>query len=483
MPLADEVETSFTTYARAVIEGRAIPDARDGLKPVQRRLLWGMWTAERATPDQPHKKSARITGSVMGRFHPHGDSALYEALARMAQPFTMSVPLVDGSGNFGSPDDPPAAARYTECRLMPAAVALLDGVDTDAVDMVENYDGTSREPVVLPANWPNLLVNGASGIAVGISTSIPPHNLREVTAAACALLENPKLSDAQLSGYVPGPDFPTGGLLLPEGLDEVYRTGRGQLKLQGRWRIEPGSRGRHRVVVYELPYTVGPEKLVERVSELVEAKRLNDVALVRNESDRNVGTQVAIETRPGADVDGLIADLCRLTPLEITVPVAFVALVDGAPRTLTLRGMLDVYLAHQLDVLQRRSTHRLAQVERRVHLLEGLVRVLDDRASLLSLLDGSRSEHGLRARVAAAFAISDEQAEYVLGLPIRRLAGMEVAKTKRELADLKREARTIKALLKSPKAQRDTLRTQLSGYADVYGTERRSEIRPAARRT
>ncbi|HEY8531483.1 MAG TPA: DNA gyrase subunit A, partial [Limnochorda sp.] len=367
-----EMRRSYLDYAMSVIVDRALPDVRDGLKPVQRRILYAMLHLG-LRPDQPHRKSARITGDVMGKYHPHGDAAIYDAMVRMAQDFNFRYPLVDGHGNFGSIDgDPPAAQRYTEARLSPVGMEMLRDLDKETVDFVPNFDGTEEQPVVLPARLPNLLVNGASGIAVGMATNIPPHNLGEVIDALVRLIDRPETTAEELLEIIKGPDFPTGALILgKEGIRQAYLTGRGLIRVRAKTEIEAMERGRYRIVVHEIPYNVNKAQLIERIAELVREKRVEGISDLRDESDRS-GMRIAIELRRDANPQVVLNQLFKHSKLEETFGAIMIALVDGEPRVLTLREMLVYYLKHQEDVVARRTRFELRKAEERAHILEGL---------------------------------------------------------------------------------------------------------------
>ncbi|MDR3359953.1 MAG: DNA topoisomerase IV, partial [Bifidobacteriaceae bacterium] len=371
--VGQEMERSFLEYAYSVIYARALPDARDGLKPVQRRILYQM-SQMRLFPDRPHVKSARVVGDVMGRLHPHGDTAIYDALVRLAQPFSLRLPLVDGHGNFGSLDDGPAAPRYTEARLAAAAVAMTTGLDEDMVDFVPNYDSSATQPSVLPAAIPNLLVNGASGIAVGMATNMPPHNLAEVCAAARHLLANPEAGVAELMRLLPGPDLPGGGRIVGlDGIREAYESGRGAFRVRAAARVEKVSARRMGIVVSELPYLVGPEKVIEKIKDQVQARRLRGVSAVTDLTDRKRGLRLLIEVKSGFNPEAVLAELYRLTPLEEAFSINNVALVEGQPRALGLKDLLQVFLGHRVAVVRRRTAHRLLVRRERLHLVEGLL--------------------------------------------------------------------------------------------------------------
>src|SRR4051794_36604841 len=373
--IQEEMERSFLDYAMSVITARALPDVRDGLKPVHRRILWGM-NELNARPDRATIKCARVTGDVMGKYHPHGDSAIYDAMVRMGQDFSLRHPLVHPKGNFGSLDDPPAAARYTECRLSEIAMEMLRGIDQNTVDMADNYDGSHAEPVVLPARFPNLLVNGSQGIAVGMATNIPPHNLGEVIDAVVHLLENPDADVDTLMQFVKGPDFPTGALIMGRaGIMDAYRTGKGSIRMRGRAEIEEGKRT-DQIVITELPYQVSPNAVMNKIRDLVEARELEGVADVNDESAK-AKTRIVVKLKRDAPGLVLLNNLYKRTPLQTNFAVNTVALVDGIPRTLNLKAALEAYIAHQIEVIRRRSEFRLDKANKRAHIVEGLIRALD----------------------------------------------------------------------------------------------------------
>src|SRR5882757_8187361 len=384
--VGDEMRASYLEYAYSVIYSRALPDARDGLKPVQRRILYTMNDmGER--PDRGHVKSARVVGEVMGRLHPHGDGAIYDALVRMAQPWSMRLPTIDGHGNFGSPDDPPAAMRYTECRMAPAAVAMTATIDEDTVDFRPNYDGREIEPSVLPSAIPHLIVNGATGIAVGMATNIAPHNLVEVVQALRHLIAHPTATLDDLMRFVPGPDLPTGGKIVGlDGVKDAYLTGRGSFKMRATARIENVTPRRKGIVVTELPYTVGPEKVIEKIKTLVQAKKLQGIADVKDLTDRSHGTQLVIEIKNGFVPEALLEQLYKLTPLEDSFSINAVCLVDGQPRTLGLRELLDVYLEHRYDVTRRRSEFRRKKAQDRLHIVDGLLIAILDIDEVIQII-------------------------------------------------------------------------------------------------
>jgi len=453
--VVQEIESSYLDYSYSVIYSRALPDARDGLKPVHRRILYSMAEAG-LRPDRPYVKSARVVGDVMGKYHPHGDSAIYDAMVRLAQPFAMRVPLIDGHGNWGSPDDSAAASRYTECRLTPAALLLTDGLDEETVDLVDNYDGSLTQPSVLPAAVPNLLVNGTSGIAVGMATNMVPHNLVEVVDAARHLLANPAADLDDLMRFVPGPDLPTGGQLL--GMTEVrtaYETGRGVVRMRATAEVGPLPRGKSSITVTELPYGVGAERVIAKVKELVTGKKLQGIADVKDLTDR---------------------ELYRLTPLEESFGINNVALVDGQPRTLGLVELLQVFLAHRVDVVTRRSRFRLRKATERAHLVEGLLVALLDIDRVVAIIRGSQDVAEARAELIAQIGLSDVQAGYVLDMQLRRLVALEVAKLQAELASLQQTIAYLTSLLEDPAALRTVIGEELAEVAAEHGTPRRTVL-------
>jgi DNA gyrase subunit A len=477
--VATEMRGSFLEYAYSVIYARAIPDARDGLKPVQRRILFQM--AEMGLrPDRGHVKCARVVGDVMGRLHPHGDSAIYDALVRMAQPWLMRQPLVDGHGNFGSLDDGPAAYRYTECRLDPAALLLTDSLDEDVVDMIPNYDGREQQPEVLPSAFPNLLVNGASGIAVGMATSMAPHNLGEVVAAARHLIAHPDATLDDLMRFVPGPDFPSGGKIVGlDGVREAYEAGRGSLRLRATARVEQVGR-RKAIVVTELPYTVGPERVRERIADLVRAKKLQGVVDVEDYTDRESGLRVVVEVRNGFVPEAVLDQLYRLTPLEETFAINNVALVAGQPRTLGLKELLEVYVAHRFQVVRRRSEFRRRRREERLHLVDGLVVALLDIDEVIQLIRSSDDAADARARLRAVFDLSEVQASYILDTPLRRLTKYDRLELEREADRLRREIAELTAVLDDEARLRQVVSDELAEVATRLATPRRTVLLESA---
>ena len=478
--LSSEMQGSFLEYAYSVIYSRALPDARDGLKPVQRRILYQM--AEMGLrPDRGHVKSARVVGEVMGKLHPHGDTAIYDALVRLAQEWALRVPLVDGHGNFGSLDDGPAAARYTEARLAPPALALTENLDEDVVDFIPNYDGQFQQPAVLPAAFPNLLVNGASGIAVGMATNMAPHNLIEVVAAATHLLENPDATTEELMEFVPGPDFPSGAIIMGlDGIKDAYLTGRGAFKVRGKTSIEPLGPRRTGIVVSELPYMVGPERLIEKIRDAVQAKKLQGISDVTDLTDRNHGLRVAIGVKTGFDPQAVLDQLYRLTPLEDSFSINNVALVDGQPRTLGLKELLRVYVAHRLEVITRRSRYRLARREERLHLVEGLLIAILDIDEVIQVIRSSDDSEQARMRLREVFDLSELQAEYILELRLRRLTKFSRIELEAERDALKAEIAALQELLGSQVLLRAAVARELDAAAEAYGTPRRTLLMNAA---
>ncbi|MBC7225159.1 MAG: DNA topoisomerase 4 subunit A, partial [Anaerolineae bacterium] len=432
-----EMQEAYLDYAMSVIVARALPDVRDGLKPVHRRILYAMHDM-RLHPDQPYRKSARIVGEVLGKYHPHGDAAVYDSMARMAQDFSMRYPLVDGQGNFGSVDgDGPAAMRYTEARLAPIALEMLRDIEKDTVDFAPNFDGTLQEPTVLPSALPNLLVNGASGIAVGMATNIPPHNLGEVCDALCYMIDRQirgkEVSLEDLLRFIQGPDFPTGGVVYRytqregtevDAIANAYAVGRGQFIVQAKVHIEEMSRSRHRIVVTELPYQVNKARLVERIAELARDGRLEGIADLRDESDRT-GMRLVVELTRTVDPREVLAELFRLTPMQSSFGVILLALVDGEPRLLSLRKMLEWFLVHRQEVVRRRSEHDLARARHRAHILEGLRIALDHLQEVIENIRRSRNAETAHRNLRRKFGLSAEQAQAILDMPLRRIAALE----------------------------------------------------------
>jgi DNA gyrase subunit A len=476
--VAEEMRGSYLEYAYSVIYSRALPDARDGLKPVQRRILYQM-NEMGLRPDRAHVKCARVVGEVMGRLHPHGDSAIYDALARMAQPWTMRLPLVDGHGNFGSPggEDRPAAMRYTEARLAAAAMEMVASIDEDTVEFIPNYDGSETQPDVLPSGIPNLLVNGASGIAVGMATNMAPHNLGEVVAAARHLIAHPDATLRQLMQYVPGPDLPTGGRIVGlEGIREAYQTGRGIFRTRATATIEQISPRRTGIVITELPYTIGPEKVITRIKDLIGAKKLNGIADLKDLTDRQRGLRLVIELRSGFNPDAVLAELYRLTPMEETFGINNVALVDGQPRVLGLKELLEIYVAHRIEVTRRRTEYRRTKRADRLHLVEGLLIALLNIDEVIQVIRSSDDAAAARERLIAVFELSAVQAAYILDTPLRRLTRYDRLELERERDELRSEIASLTAILESEALLRELVGDELAEVARKFGTPRRTVL-------
>jgi DNA gyrase subunit A len=477
--LADEMQGSFLEYAYSVIYARALPDARDGLKPVQRRILY-MMSEMGLRPDRGHVKSARVVGEVMGKLHPHGDSAIYDALVRLSQDFTLRVPLIDGHGNFGSLDDGPAASRYTEARMRAAALAMVDDLGEDVVDFIPNYDNQLLQPAVLPAAFPNLLVNGASGIAVGMATNMAPHNLREVVGAARYLIDNPEASLEELMAYVPGPDLPTGGTIIGlDGIKEAYASGRGSFKTRARISIESLSARKSGIVVTELPYLVGPEKVIEKIKDGVQSKKLAGISDVTDLTDRKNGLRLVIGIKTGFSPEAVLEQLYRYTPLEDGFSINAVALVEGRPQTLGLRELLQVYVGHRIEVVTRRSQYRLARRRERLHLVEGLLIAILDIDEVIQVIRASDDAEQARARLIDVFDLSELQSEYILELRLRRLTRFSRIELETERDALVTEIAQLEALLADPMRVRSVVSDELDAVAERFGTPRRTLLTEA----
>ena len=476
LDLSTEMRTSFLEYAYSVIYARALPDARDGLKPVQRRILFQM-DRMGLRPDRPHVKSSRVVGDVMGRLHPHGDTAIYEALVRLAQPFTMRLPLIDGHGNFGSLDDGPAAPRYTEARLAASALALTADLDEDTVDFAPNYDYTLTEPEVLPAAFPNLLVNGAAGIAVGMATNMPPHNLVEVVAAARHLLTHPEASLEELMAFVPGPDLPAGGMIVGlDGIREAYRVGRGKFLTRATAHVESVSPRRKGIVVTELPYMVGPEKIIARIKEAVGSKKLQGITDVADLTDRRHGTRLVISVKNGYNPEAVLAQLYKHTPLEDSFGINNVSLVDGQPHTLGLRELLEVFVRHRLTVVTRRTRFRLGKRRERAHLVDGLLIAILDIDEVIAVIRSSDDAATARTRLMQVFDLTEPQAGYILELQLRRLTKFSVIELEKERDELAREIEALEAILADDVLLRRVVSRELAAVAEQFGTSRRTVL-------
>jgi DNA gyrase subunit A len=474
--LQDEMERSFLEYAMSVIMARALPDVRDGLKPVHRRLLYGMHDMG-ARPDRPHLKCARVTGDVMGRYHPHGDAALYDALVRMAQPFSLRHPLVDGHGNFGSLDDGPAAARYTECRLSNIATHLLDGIDQDTVDFEDNYSGEYQVPTVLPARFPNLLVNGSQGIAVAMATNIPPHNLREVIDATIYLIDHPGASAEELMQYVKGPDFPTGGYILGrQGIIDAYRTGRGSIKMRAKAEIVETKRGGTAIVVTELPYQVSPRSVLTRIKELVDSRELDGIRDANDASAKGL-TRVEIELKRDANANVVLNNLYKHTPLQTSFGVNMVALVDGVPRTLNLLQLLAAYVDHQVEVIRRRSEFLLKKARDRAHIVEGLIKALDMIDAIIAAIRASDDRPAAIATLQAdPFLFSDVQATHIVDMRLSQLTRLGRSNLEEELAALRQTIAELEAILGDDAVLRGVIKSEMGAIRDEFANDRRAVI-------
>jgi DNA gyrase subunit A len=479
--VTEEMRGSYLEYAYSVIYSRALPDARDGLKPVQRRILYLMQDMG-LRPDRPHVKCAQVVGAVMGRLHPHGDTAIYDALVRMAQPWAMRVPLIDGHGNFGSlgGDDSPAAYRYTECRLTEAAMAMVASIDEETVDFVPNYDGSEQQPGVLPAGIPNLLVNGTAGIAVGMATNMAPHNLTEVIAAARYLLKHPDASTEQLMKYVPGPDLPTGGHIVGlDGIREAYQTGRGIFRTRATVKIEQLNARKTGIVVTELPYAVGPEKVVARIKDLVQAKKLVGISDLKDLTDRHRGLNLVIEVRAGFNPEAVLAELYRLTPMEETFGINNVALVDGQPETLGLRALLTIYVDHRLDVTRRRSEFRRRKRQERLHLVDGILVALLNIDEVIAVIRTSDDSAEAKSRLQQVFDLSEIQAQYILDTPLRRLTRFDKLELEREQETLRAEIAELTEILENDETLRALVGGEMADLGKKFGTPRRTVLMEA----
>ncbi|MFJ6113495.1 DNA topoisomerase (ATP-hydrolyzing) subunit A [Agrococcus sediminis] len=476
--VAAEMQDSFLEYAYSVIYARALPDARDGLKPVQRRILFQM-SEMGLRPEKGHVKSARVVGDVMGKLHPHGDTAIYDALVRLAQPFSLRLPLIDGHGNFGSLDDGPAAPRYTEARLAAAGLSLTEGLDEDVVDFVPNYDNSYQQPDVLPASYPNLLVNGASGIAVGMATNMAPHNLVEVVQAAKHLLAHPDASVADLMRHVPGPDLPGGGVIVGlDGIREAYESGRGSFRTRARASVERQGR-KTQIVITELPYLVGPERIIEKIKDGVQSKKLQGLADVQDLTDRKHGMRLVIGIKTGFDPDAVLQQLYRYTPLEDGFSINNVALVEGKPQTLGLRELLRVYLEHRVGVVRRRSEYRLQRRRDRLHLVEGLLIAVLDIDEVIQVIRTSDDGEQARRRLQDVFDLTEVQAEHILELRLRRLTKFSRIELEAERDELLAQIAELERILGTQAALHEVVAAELDEVADRFGTPRRTMLTEA----
>ena len=477
--LEDEMRSAYLDYAMSVIVGRALPDVRDGLKPVHRRVLYAM-SEMGLGPTRPYAKCARIVGEVMGNYHPHGDQAIYDTLVRLAQDFSMRYPLVDGQGNFGSVDDDPAAAmRYTEARLARLAQEMLRDLDQDTADFIPNYDGNRNEPLVLPARFPNLLVNGASGIAVGMATNIPPHNLREIVDAVNAFIDDPEVSAGTLMGHVKGPDFATGGTILGrQGFRDAYETGRGRVRVRAHAHVEPIDRGKEAIVVTELPFQVkkgGDGGLIQKIADLVHEKKVPDITDLRDESDRN-GMRLVIELKRDAIPEVVLNQLYKHTPMQSTFGVNMVALVDGVPRTLSLREVIAAYVGHQREVVVRRTKHELDAKERRAHVLEGLLIAIDNLDAVIELIRASRDRESARAELVERFTLSVVQATAILDLRLSQLTALESDEIRSEHADVLERIKELREILGDEERVMALIKEELAEIAERFADARRTRI-------
>ncbi len=478
--VSQEMENSYLEYAYSVIYARALPDARDGLKPVQRRILYSMHE-QHLMPDRAFVKCARVVGEVMGKLHPHGDSAIYDALVRMGQDWSMRLKLVDGHGNFGSLDAGPAAMRYTECRLNPAALPMLDGLDEDTVDFRPNYDGKELEPTVLPAAFPNLLVNGATGIAVGMATNIPAHNLAEVVQALVHLLAHPDAELDALMAFVPGPDLPTGGKIIGlDGIRDAYATGRGVFKIRATTRIEQVSPRRRGIVVTELPFGVGPEKVIEQIKHLVQAKKISGIADIKDLTDLANGLRLVIDVKNGINPEALLAQLFKHTKLEDSFGINAVALVEGQPRTMGLKEMLQVYLDHRLQVSLRRAQFQLRKAQERLHIVTGLLLAMVDIDDVIAIIRSSEDVPAARSRLMEAFDLDEVQANYILDLQLRRLTKLSRIELEGERDELQRRIDELSAIVEDPQRLRALVRRELIAVSKRFATPRRTVLLEAS---
>ncbi|MBI4450992.1 DNA gyrase subunit A [Candidatus Woesearchaeota archaeon] len=478
--IEDEMKTSYLGYAMSVIVGRALPDARDGLKPVHRRILFGMWDTG-VTSSKPTRKCARIVGDVMGRYHPHGNLAVYDALVRMAQNWNLRYPLVQGQGNFGSIDaDPPAADRYTEARLNKLSEELLQDLDKETVPFVPNFDATLQEPTVLPAKLPNLLINGSAGIAVGMATNIPPHNLREVCTAATSLLQKPEISDEELLAMVPGPDFPTGGIILGRGgIKDAYKTGRGKVTVQARVTTEE-HKGKGRIIVNEIPYQVNKAQLVEQIADMIRDKKVVGVSDLRDESDRE-GMRIVMELKTSANPQTILNQLFAHTRLQETFGVIMLALDGNQPKVMSLREMLSIYLSHRQTIVRNRTKYDLAEAEKKAHVLEGLVIALDNIDPVIALIKQAKSTEEAKQGLKSAYNLTDEQASAVLDMKLQKLTSLEQGKLRAEHKETLQRITELRSILADEQKIRDIIKTELSEMSEKYGDARRTTFQDAAK--
>lgn len=476
--VSSEMEASFIDYAMSVIVSRALPDVRDGLKPVQRRIIYSMFE-NNISPTSAHRKCSKVVGDVMGNYHPHGDQAIYDALVRMGQGFSMRHLLIDPQGNFGSIDDPPGAPRYTECRLTKLSTHLLEGINEDTVEFDPNYNEELQEPSVLPARYPNLLVNGSQGIAVGMATNIPPHNLGEVIDAALHTIDNPDATSEELLQFVKGPDFPTGGFLVGNGgIRDALTTGRGSVKIRAVCDVQEIRKGRTAIVVTELPYQVSIERVMAKIKDLVDRKKLAGIADTRNETSDRVGTRLVIELKQGAVPQVVLNQLYKNTPLQDSFGYNMVSLVDGVPRTLNLAEMIGYYLDHQMEVIERRTQFRLDQANARAHILEGLIIAVDNIDEVIKIIRGSADTAEARSNLMDSFELSEIQANAILDMPLRRLTALEVDKLRTELAELLETIADLEAIMANPKRRWSIIQEELTSIKETFAEPRRSRLVP-----
>jgi len=474
--LEEEIQRSYLDYAMSVIVGRALPDVRDGLKPVHRRILWSMLESG-LRPDRPHRKSVSAVGEVLKKYHPHGDQSVYDALVRMAQDWSLRVPLVDGHGNFGSVDgDPPAAYRYTEARLAPAAMEMLRDIEAETVDFIPNFDGYEQEPTVLPSRFPNLLVNGAGGIAVGMATNIPPHNLGEIVDAVAHYLDHPEATPKELMKFVRGPDFPTGAVILGrQGISDMYETGRGSVKVRAVTHIEEGTLGRSKIVVTELPYQVNKARVAEKIAELANGGRLKDVADVRDESNKE-GMRLVVYTKRGANPQVVLNQLYKATQLQESFGAIMLALVDNVPRTLNLAELVGYYVDHQVDVVTRRTQYELKKAEERDHIVQGLLIALQNLDEVIKIIRGSRDADEARTKLMTKFKLSEIQANHILDMPLRRLTRLAREELEQEHKDLLATIKRLKTILKDPKKIRALIKEEVLAIKARFADARRTKL-------
>ena len=478
--IEDEMKTSYLTYAMSVIISRALPDVRDGLKPVHRRILYDMKEFG-LTHERPYKKSARIVGDVLGKYHPHGDQAVYDALVRMAQDFSMRYPLVEGQGNFGSVDgDAPAAMRYTEVRMTQMAELLLQDIDKETVDFIPNFDDTLKEPVVLPAAFPNLLVNGASGIAVGMATNIPPHNLREVIKAVIKTINNPEISTEELINIIPGPDFPTGGLIIgTEGIRKAYMTGNGQIKIRARVNIETLKNGKEMLIVNEIPYQVNKIRLIQDIAKHIKDKKIEGISDLRDESDRD-GIRIVLELKRGINPHVIMNQLFKMTSLETTFGINLLALDHFNPKVMDIKQIIEKYIEHREEIVKRRTIYDLDKAEKRAHILEGFLKALDNIDEIIKIIRGSKTVAQAQSRLIERFSFTKVQAEAILDMKLARLTGLEREKIQKEYEELQKTIAKLKEILKSKENILKEIAKELSEIEKKFGDDRKTEILPNA---